>query len=126
MELMQSMYDTQKNNPHYKAFVSSLPHPPIGVWDDHDYGLNDAGKEWEHRDEAKQLFMDFFEIDSTHVMASRGGTFQAEVIHVGDRQVKFYLLDTRYFRDGLLDAEDSNLRYQPHTTQDSTLLGEEQ
>lgn len=126
MELMESMYQTQKTNEHYTAFVSSLPNVPIGVWDDHDYGKNDAGKEWEYRDEAKTLYMDFFDIDSTHAMASRGGTYQSKVIEVGDKRIKFYLLDTRYFREGLIDAENSDKRYQPHTSKDSTLLGKEQ
>lgn len=126
MELMQAKYDTLKNNDYYQSFVSQLIHEPLGVWDDHDYGKNDAGKEWEYRDEAKSLFMDFMNIDSTHAMASRGGTYYADVIEVEDKSIKFYMLDSRYFRDGLLDAKDSKMRYQPHTTSDSTLLGDEQ
>lgn len=126
MGLMEAKYDSLKNNASYQSFVSQLPYKPIGVWDDHDYGKNDAGKEWKYRDEAKSLFMNFFDIDSTHSMAHRGGTYQSKIIEIGGVSIKFYLLDTRYFRDGLLDAKESNKRYQPHTFQDSTLLGTEQ
>src|SRR5262245_61892099 len=34
--------------------------PMLGTWDDHDYGKNDAGAEWEHKDEAQAAFLDFF------------------------------------------------------------------
>ena len=41
---MQEMYALQRANPAYKAFASR-PVVIDGVWDDHDYGVNDAGKE---------------------------------------------------------------------------------
>lgn len=127
MELMQAKYDTLKTNPYYQSFISQLPYGPIGVWDDHDYGKNDAGKEWKFKNEAKSMFMDFMDIDSTDTMSDRGGIYSSEVITLGDKRIKFYMLDTRYFRDGLMDAgKNSNKRYQPYTSNDSTLLGKEQ
>lgn len=126
MELMKAKYDTLENNAYYQSFISQLPYGSIGVWDDHDYGKNDAGREWKYKEEAKSLFMNFMDIDSTHAMRNRGGVYQAEVIEVGGKRIKFYLLDTRYFRDGLMNAEAPKRRYQPHTSQDSTLLGTEQ
>lgn len=33
----------------------------IGTWDDHDYGLNDAGKEFGFKDVSQQLMLDFFD-----------------------------------------------------------------
>lgn len=126
MQLMKSKYDTLKTNKYYQSFTSSLPYSVLGIWDDHDYGKNDAGKKWKYKDEAKSLFMDFMDIDSTHAMATRGGTYNSETIEVGQKSVKFYLLDTRYFRDGLKDAKTPGKRYQPHSSEDSTLLGEQQ
>ena len=34
--------------------------PVIGTWDDHDYGKNDAGAEFEGKGAAKKAFMEFF------------------------------------------------------------------
>jgi alkaline phosphatase D len=31
----------------------------VGTWDDHDYGLNDAGKEFEGKADSMQLMLDF-------------------------------------------------------------------
>ena len=33
----------------------------IGVWDDHDYGKNDGGREFEAKDTIRELFLDFLE-----------------------------------------------------------------
>ena len=44
MSKMQADYQQQKNNPDYRKLLTSTP--VIGVWDDHDYGKNDAGSEW--------------------------------------------------------------------------------
>lgn len=126
MELMEAKYDSLKSNNFYTSFVNELPYGSVGVWDDHDYGKNDAGEEWTYKEEAKSLFMDFFDIDSTHAMADRGGIYHSKTIDLGDNSIKLYMLDTRYFRDGLLEAEESHKRYKPHTSSDSTLLGDEQ
>ena len=126
MELMAAKYDSLKTNKYYQSFTSSLPYSVLGVWDDHDYGKNDAGKNWEYKEEAKSKFIDFFDIDSTHAMAERGGIYHSKTIEAGDNSIKFYMLDTRYFRDGLIDANSPGKRYQPHSTTDSTLLGEQQ
>lgn len=126
MQLMQEKYDMQKSNLHYQSFVSSLPYGLVGVWDDHDYGKNDAGKEWKYKEESKQLFMDFLDLDSAHPMANRQGTYYAEKLKVGKHSIALYMLDTRYFRDGLKVADSTNKRYQAHATPDSTLLGKAQ
>ncbi|WP_019038050.1 alkaline phosphatase D family protein [Psychroflexus tropicus] len=126
MRKMDSMYTVQKTNDFYRNFVESLPHPVLGVWDDHDYGKNDAGKEWTYKEESKAMFMDFFEMDSSHQIAQRAGTYYAKNFSVGEHDIKIYMLDSRYFRDGLLEADNPELRYQPHTSTDSTLLGNQQ
>lgn len=33
----------------------------VGTWDDHDYGLNDAGKEYEGKDASQQVMLDFLD-----------------------------------------------------------------
>ena len=41
---MREMYALQRANPAYAAFRSRRPGMVVdGVWDDHDYGVNDAG-----------------------------------------------------------------------------------
>lgn len=44
-------------HPDYRAFVKTTP--VIGIWDDHDFGINDAHKGYTHREESQQIFLDF-------------------------------------------------------------------
>ena len=72
-----------------------------GVYDDHDYGLNDGGKHWELRDYARQLFLDRVvdaPIDSMR-RSRAGGMYGSRVLGRPPHQVKVLFLDTRYGRD---------------------------
>jgi len=42
MAFLKSKYDAQQARPEYRALLAQCP--VIGIWDDHDYGANDAGK----------------------------------------------------------------------------------
>lgn len=57
---IKEMYDRQLSHPGYRKFKDSGV-PIFGTWDDHDYGLNDAGQEYEGRDMSQRLFLDFLE-----------------------------------------------------------------
>lgn len=72
-----------------------------GVYDDHDFGVNDGGKGFEHKESARQMFLD-------HVVGAppdsprrtnKGGMYAVRVFGTPPRQVKVIMLDTRYARD---------------------------
>ena len=48
-------YEKQKEN--FKNLQFNFPFEAI--WDDHDYGLNDAGSEYPYKTKSKDLFLDF-------------------------------------------------------------------
>lgn len=72
-----------------------------GVYDDHDLGLNDAGRTFSGRDAGRQAFLD--EIVRAPGDSARrsqpGGLYSARTFGTPPRQVKLLLLDTRYSRD---------------------------
>ena len=71
-----------------------------GVWDDHDYGENDAGYRWPHRDYVRQLFLDKVvraPADSPR-RTQAGGLYGVRAFGQPPRQVKLLMLDTRYSR----------------------------
>lgn len=123
MQLMQSKYKMQNSNSSYQNFVSTLPYGIAGVWDDHDYGKNDAGKEWAHKEQSQSLFMKFMGLDTIAQIANTLGTYYLKKIQLNQHQINLYMLDTRFFRDGINRAQSSSKKYQPHSTTDSTLLG---
>jgi len=96
----------------------------IGEWDDHDYGVNDAGKNHSKRDESKELLLDFLEVSDSDKIRSHDGVYSDYDYTFNDKLLKIILLDTRYFRDTLDPDMGSTNRYLPNEQGD--ILGEEQ
>ena len=108
----------------------------IATWDDHDFGWNDAGKEYPFKEESKEIFLDFFDEPSGTDRRSRAGIYTSYDYIVQGRKVKIILLDGRTFRDplrqyaGEFDADQRyfyQLDYAPHPLSETpAFLGEEQ
>ncbi len=123
MEKMAADYARQKEAPQYAAFVQKTP-LLYGIWDDHDYGVNDGGKEWPHKDAAKELMLDFLDVPATAAVRKHPGGYQSYLVEQAGLTVKVILLDTRYFRDPTMPPTRKGHRYGQHETGD--VLGEEQ
>jgi alkaline phosphatase D len=102
----------------------------LGTWDDHDYGKNDAGAEWEHKDAAQKEFHDFFGTPANDPRRAQKGVYHAETFGPPGKRVQVILLDTRYFRSplkkGKFDPATRITPYFPNTDPDATMLGAEQ
>ncbi|CAK9325072.1 unnamed protein product [Citrullus colocynthis] len=73
----------------------------IGVWDDHDYGLNDAGKEFTEKVTNQKLLLDFLEEPLDSPRRKQHGVYASYMFGPIGKQIKVILLDTRYHRDPL-------------------------
>ena len=73
----------------------------IGIWDDHDYGKNDAGKEFELKHETRELFLDYIEepMDSIRRLDKNSTIHQDYIIQHNDFMVHVILLDNRFEYD---------------------------
>jgi len=108
----------------------------IATWDDHDYGWNDAGKEYVLKKQSKELFLDFFDEPDSSSRRKHEGIYHSYIYEIGKNKLQVILLDNRTFRDGykryrneFKDDKRYNFYkkdYAPHTNIDSTLLGKEQ
>ena len=129
MEVMRKKYLQLGEKPSYKALKSNME--ILATWDDHDYGQNDAGKNYPHKEESKRIFLEFFEEPKDSERHNHPGIYTSEIRKVGDKTIQFIILDTRTFRDDLKDNISGiktfyRWRYQPHTDTSPTLLGESQ
>lgn len=124
MEKMALDYKTQKEDNEYMKVVNSTR--VLGTWDDHDYGLNDGGEEYEMRKESQQLFLDFMDVPKDDPRREREGIYHAEIFETTKGSIKIIVLDTRYFRTGLTKSETQNRRFQPNIYGEGTILGKEQ
>ena len=98
---MESAYAKQKEN-----FAAMSPDFPVeAIWDDHDYGINDGGIDYSHKEETEKMFFDFWEIPEDDVRRTRPGLYREQRLDLGGKTVQLLYLDTRYFR-GPLDHTD--------------------
>ncbi|MEO1050020.1 MAG: alkaline phosphatase D family protein [Bacteroidota bacterium] len=119
MSVMKAKYDEQLANADYKNFIAKVP--ITGIWDDHDYGKNDAGSEYPHKAASQLLMMDFLGEAADSPRRQREGTYGTRVYGEGKEKVKLLMLDTRYFRDPI---ERVDRIYQPN--EEGDVLGEAQ
>ncbi len=123
MEVLKSKYLIQKSAPEYRNLLQQTQ--VIGIWDDHDYGVNDGDKNYPFREASKMLMLDFLDVAESSPARTREGGYQSYTFGPEGKKVKILLLDARYFRDTLQETgiDDGN-RYFPNETGD--ILGEAQ
>lgn len=124
MQLLKNKYEKQNSQNGYAAIKKNTI--VIGTWDDHDYGLNDAGGEFPEKEQSQQLFLDFFNVSNTSPRRSREGIYHSETIKSEEGSVKIIILDTRYFRTALTESKEKGKRYKANNYGEGTILGEEQ
>ena len=119
-------YKKQKNN----FNKMNLNFPFEAIWDDHDYGLNDAGKEYPFKENSKNLFLNFWNIPEDDIRRSRKGLYHDLLYNIGNKKIQILLLDTRTFRDKLTPSDKIGApgkeRYIPNKDSSLTILGKEQ
>ena len=124
MKVLAGMYKRLKTNPEYKKLRAKAQ--IIGVYDDHDFGTNDCGKEYCMKNPSKKCLMDFLDVPMKSPVRKREGAYQSYTFGQGGQRIKVIVMDTRYFRDKLEEDESPNAtrRYTPNTTGD--MLGDAQ
>ncbi len=107
---MRDDYTTQKSHADYNILIANTD--VIGIWDDHDYGTNDGGKNYRQKEESRELLFDFLDVPLDSPDRKHKGAYQTYTYVNDDLVAKVILLDVRYFRDD--------------NGSDGTILGEEQ
>ena len=90
------------------------------IWDDHDYGLNDAGANYIYKAESQQIYNNAWNIDQNDPRRSREGIYFSELKDIAGKKILIVGLDTRYFRSNLIKIGNS---YKPHKNSNTTILG---
>lgn len=122
MEVLRGKYRKLEELPAYREFAANTP--ITGVWDDHDYGQNDAGKNYSHKEQSEEILLDFLKVDSTTEVRRHPGVYSSMTLGKAEQQVKVILLDGRYFRDSLVHSTAAGRRYEANPEGD--MLGEQQ
>ena len=119
LKKMVSAYKKQKNNfPEWMKNVEILP-----IWDDHDYGLNDAGSEYPLKRQSQEIYLNFWGIPLDDDRHNRDGIYFSEEKIIQGKVFKLIFLDTRFFRSKLKGPKG---KYIENLDPDATILGNSQ
>jgi len=134
MDTLKVKYNRLGNQESYKNLKANVP--ILATWDDHDYGWNDTGKNYEFKEESKEIFLDFFNEPTDSPRRDHQGIYHSYIHEYGEHKLQIILLDGRTFRDDLLpyngEFKDDNRYsfyrqdYAIHKTDTPALLGKQQ
>lgn len=126
-EVFRGKYSLQRKNIELSEFRKRTN--VFAVWDDHDFGINDGGREFSGKEIAKEAFLDFFSEPKFSERRKRTGNYDSSIIETKEGKIQIILLDTRYFRSPL----ERKWKYFPwikryisNSDPDATILGKEQ
>ncbi len=108
-----------------KEFQNLISHTNIiATWDDHDYGHNDSGDDYELKEESKQIFLKFFGEEKNADRQGHKGVYTSYYYGDSSNLVQVILLDLRTFRTPLLGSFEHG--YSPNYDSSATMMGAEQ
>jgi alkaline phosphatase D len=88
---MNARYRHARSLPELQPLLSALPH--YALWDDHDFGPNDANRSFVYKDESLRLFRRYW-ANPSYGLEGLPGIFTTFSVQDAD----FFLLDNRYYR----------------------------
>ena len=134
MTLLHAKYQKLGSNKGYQQLKQQTP--VAAIWDDHDYGANDAGKDYPRKHESRKIMLDFFQEPALSERRTRdSGIYTSYYFGEGEKSVQLILLDLRWNRtepeslgwfDYLISLIRSRGPYLPTRGADATILGAQQ
>ncbi|NOT00405.1 MAG: alkaline phosphatase family protein [Phycisphaerales bacterium] len=125
--VMQAKYAQLNAMPGFQRLRRTCP--ILATWDDHDYGVNDGGREYPMREKSQRLFLESFNVPRNDPRWHRPGVYSAHLFGPPGNRVQIILLDTRYFRSPLVRRTvpvPAGGPYAPNPDPSATMLGPEQ
>lgn len=97
MTLLAQKYATLGAKPRFKKLRATTP--LIAIWDDHDFGANDAGADYPQKQASKAIMLDFWqEPAGSSRRKQTDGIYTSYLYGKGEQQVHLILPDLRYNR----------------------------
>ena len=125
LDKLNAAYATLAVQPGFAQLRATVPH--IAIWDDHDYGVNDGGAEFTHKQVSKEAFLRFWKVAADDPRTGRDGLYHAYSYGPLAQRVQVILLDTRWHRSPWKPTDQRNApgkeRYLPDVDPAKTMLG---
>ncbi|WP_269714071.1 alkaline phosphatase D family protein [Caulobacter sp. NIBR2454] len=112
--VMAAKYAKLAAKPGFQRLKASVP--LMAIWDDHDYGENDAGGEYPMKEESRRQFCDFWGEAATSPRRTREGVHTAAIFGPAGRRVQIILPDLRWNRTPLEKIDLAGADYKAWAT----------
>jgi alkaline phosphatase D len=124
---LQQAYADLAAQPDFQTLAAAVPH--LATWDDHDFGLNDAGGDFGGKLYAERLHETFWG-PAAGDASTRAGVHHSHTFGPAGQRVQIILLDTRFDRSRLTATDQRDApgreRYIPSQDQAQQMLDEAQ
>lgn len=135
MDELKAKYAKQWSTSGMQTMLANTP--TIGIWDDHDFGENDAGSEYPQKEASRQIMLDYFNEPKNSPRRTReDGIYTSHLLTQAGKKIQIILPDLRWNRNSLksvgrlryvLNKVPKNMGpYEAHTDQSKTMLGKAQ
>jgi alkaline phosphatase D len=94
----------------------------MSIWDDHDFGKNDAGKDYQLKEKSKEIFFDFWTSYGAEFNVENQ-TYFSKLVEIKSKKILFLGLDTRFYRSKLIGKSGSYIKNDDNS---ATILGKDQ
>jgi alkaline phosphatase D len=110
MSVLSAKYARLAANPGFAKLRETTP--LVAMWDDHDFGENDAGGDYPMKDASRRLFLDFWKEPANSPRRERDGVYASYVFGPPGERVQVLLPDLRYNRTALVPMELKGADYE--------------
>ncbi len=109
MSVLRAKYAKFAADPGFARLRSRTP--VVAIWDDHDFGENDAGADYPFKKESRQMFFEFWGEPAGSPRRDRDGIYASYVFGPPGKRVQVILPDLRYNRTPILTLDLAGADY---------------
>ncbi|MEL0603510.1 alkaline phosphatase D family protein [Pseudoalteromonas undina] len=135
MTVLANKYQKLGAKPGFKTLKANTP--IIAMWDDHDFGQNDIGKDYPHKEQSRQIMLDFWGEPKRSPRRTRTDGIYTSYMYGEDEQTVHVIMpDLRWNRDALNHVSELEYYtkrklnnqgpYSPTEVKGASMLGETQ
>jgi alkaline phosphatase D len=103
MNIMREKYAALAAKPGFKRLRESTP--IVAIWDDHDFGEDDAGADYPMKEESRRIFCDFWGEPAGSARRTRDGIYAGYLFGPAGQRLQVIVPDLRWNRTPLVKAD---------------------
>lgn len=109
-EVMRAKYAMLAEKPGFRKLKETTP--ILAIWDDHDFGENDAGADYPMKEESRRQFCDFWGESASSPRRTRDGVYASYLFGPRGKRVQVILPDLRWNRTPLKPLDLAGADYE--------------